>query len=245
MPGWLKPVLLASCLAALSAVLISCNQSNLAQVRLVHAIESTDAVNFEVNGTNDFPEVGFGQLSPARGYKQTASGIVTFTGVVVSTSNRIFETPDIKLFGTDQYTVVAAGNAVSISGGNADIIAALDNNNTPNNGTVSFRVIHASPDAPASLDIYILPAQETTLTPPATVSALDYQGVSEYINVPYNSAGSGYIVYVCDAGTTTPLFEQAIKVGGANEGSIRTLVITDQPNAAALNPQFVVLNDLH
>jgi hypothetical protein len=238
----LKPVLAASCLVALSAILVSCNQSYTAQVRLVHAIEGTGALDFYVNGTNDFPDVGFGQLSPAKDYKHTASGLVSFTGDVTSTSDQVFDTSNVKLFATDQYTVVATGNTTAAN--DVVIVVAPDNNNTPANGTVSFRVINASPDAAASLDIYVLPAQDTTLSSP-TITALGYQAVSKYINVPYNTAGSGYIVYVCATGTTTPLFQQAIEVGGPNEGSIRTLVITDQPNATALNPQFVVLNDLH
>jgi hypothetical protein len=241
---WLKPVLAASCLVALGAILVSCNQSYTAQVRLVHAIEGTDALDFWVNGTNDFSDVAFGQLSPAKGYKHTASGLVSFIGYLTgTTSPQIFDTSGVKLFATDQYTVVATGNTTS--GNSVIIITAPDNNNAPANGTVSFRVINASPDAQGNLDVYILPAQETTLTPPAAVTALTYQAVSNYVNVPYNTAGSGYIVYVCATGTTTPLFQQAIQVGGPNEGSIRTLVITDQPNATALNPQFVVLNDLH
>jgi hypothetical protein len=239
----LKLVLVASSVVAASVFLISCNQSQLAEVRLVHAIEGANALDFEINGTKDFSDVAFGQLSPAKGYKGTASGLVTFEGVLTGTGIEVFNTSNVKLFGRYQYTVVATGNTNTVD--STVIIATQDNNTAPANGTVSFRVINAAPDAPGNLDIYILDAQNTTIAPPATITTLGYQSTSDYINVPYNTAGSGYIAYVCLTGTTTPLFEQAIKVGGVNEGSIRTLVITDQPNVAALNPQMVVLTDLH
>jgi hypothetical protein len=240
----LKLLLGASCLVAASVFLISCNQSQLAQVRVVNAIEGADALDFWVNGINDFSDVAFGQLAPAKGYKATSSGVVTFKGYLTNTqAPLIFIDSEVKLFGQYQYTVVATGYTTHTD--DVVIITAPDNNTAPANGTVSFRVINAAPDAPGNLDIYILDAQNTTITPPATITALDYQVTSNYVNVPYNTTGSGYIVYVCPTGSTTPLFEQAIKVGGTNEGSIRTLVITDQPNVAALNPQMVVLTDLH
>jgi hypothetical protein len=110
---------------------------------------------------------------------------------------------------------------------------------------VNFRFINAAPDGPATgVDIYVMPAQEPLQSPP-TVSGLNYQQTSAYINVPYNKQGSGFVIYVCTTGTTTPLFSQALSVGGPTQGVIRTLILTDQQKVEALNPLFVVLNDVN
>jgi hypothetical protein len=50
---------------------------------------------------------------------------------------------------------------------------------------------------------------------------------------------------VCPAGSTAPIFQQNFVVGGPNEGSIRTLILTDQQGIEQLNPRFVELDDLN
>ena len=239
----LKSLLLALAVAALSLITISCNTSSTAQVRFVHAIEDAGALDIEINSTKIFSDIAFTDLQPLTGYKGAPSGVDTMEGFVSGTTTEAFFVPNVKLFEGSEYTVVATGTVVNTN--SAVILVSLDNDNVPNDGTVNFRFINAAPDGPATgVDIYVMPAQEP-LQSPATVAGLIYQQTSAYINVPYNKQGSGFVIYVCTAGTTTPLFSQALAVGGPTEGAIRTLILTDQQKVEALNPLFVVLNDVN
>jgi Domain of unknown function (DUF4397) len=239
----LKARLLASALAALSLLNVGCTTTSLTQVRFVHAIEDADALDIDINGTKEFTDIAFTNVMPASGYKSAASGLVTIEGFLTGTSTEAFSTSNVGLVNGNQYTVVATGFVTNTN--DVVIIAPVDHNTPPADGTVNFRVINASPSSPTTVDIYILKAQDQTLSPPATISGLAYQATSNYINVPYNSAGSGYIIYVCQPGTTTQIFNQSISVGGPNEGSVRTLILTAQPNLDQMNPRFVILDDFN
>jgi hypothetical protein len=241
----LKAVLLTVGIAALSMITVSCNNSGQAQVRFVHAIEDASALDIEVNGTKDFTKVAFGNLQPLTGYTAVQTGIDTVVGLLTGTSTVAFSTTNVKLVAGTEYTVVATGFDTGFEGSNVVILNPSDDNTEPANGTIKFRVINASPSAPEPLDIYIQPAQVEGLTPPATISGLAYQETSTYVPEAYNTSGAGYTVYVCPAGTTDQLFRQTFVVGGPNEGSIRTLILTDQQGVQELNPQFIELDDLN
>ncbi len=238
----LKARLLASALAALSLLTVGCTTTSLTQVRFVHAIEDADALDIDINGTNEFTDIAFTNVMPASGYKSAPSGLVTIEGFLTGTSTEAFSTSNIGLVNGNQYTVIATGFVTNTN--DVVIIAPVDNNTPPANGNIKFRVINASPSTPTTVDIYILKAQQT-LNAPATISGLAYQATSSYVTVPYNTAGSGYIVYVCQPGTTTQIFNQSISVGGPNEGVVRTLILTAQPNLDQMNPRFVILNDFN
>ncbi|MGA7077735.1 MAG: DUF4397 domain-containing protein [Terriglobales bacterium] len=244
-----KALLVASGIAALSMITVSCNSGGQPRVRFVHAIEDADALDVEVNGTKYFTNVAFGNLAPATGYTAVVEGIDTVAGLVTGSSTVAFSTPNVKLIAGNYYTVVATGFDTGFEGDNVVILNPIDNNTEPANGIIEFRVINASPSGPngsgSPVDIYIQPAQVEGLAPPATIASLAYQVTSKYVPEKYNSTGGGYTVYVCTAGTTTPIFQQTFVVGGPNEGSIRTLILTDQQGVEDLNPQFIELNDLN
>ncbi|MGA7559824.1 MAG: DUF4397 domain-containing protein [Terriglobales bacterium] len=246
---FLKALLLASGIAALSMITVSCNSGGQPRVRFVHAIEDADALDIEVNGTKYFTNVAFSNLAPSKGYTAVAEGIDTIEGLVTGTSTIAFSTPNVKLIAGNYYTVVATGFDTGFEGDNVVILNPIDDDTEPANGIINFRVINASPSGPngsgSSVDIYIQPAQVEGLTPPATIGGLAYQVTSKYVPEKYNTTGGGYTVYVCAAGTTTPVFQQTFVVGGPNEGSIRTLILTDQQGVEDLNPQFIVLDDLN
>jgi|HubBroStandDraft_1064217.scaffolds.fasta_scaffold00233_21 hypothetical protein len=244
MSRWLKTLPLALALAASSIVTTGCNSSSQAQVRFVHAIQNAGELNIDVNGTSEFTNISFTNWQPTSGYKATPGGLVTFEGFLAGTSTEVFSTSNVKLFAGTPYTVVATGFA-SGGTGNVVIVNSVDNNTEPANGIINFRIINASPSAPGPLDIYIQQSQVQGLTPPATIAGLPYQGTSKYIAEKYNSNGGGYTVYVCPADSTVPIFHETFVVGGSNEGSIRTLILTDQPDVDQLNPQFIVLDDLN
>jgi hypothetical protein len=246
---FLKALLVASAIAALSMITVSCNSGGQTQVRFVHAIEDADALDIEVNGTKYFTSVAFGNLAPLTSYTSVPEGIDTVAGLVAGSSTVAFSTPNVKLIAGDEYTVVATGFDTGFEGDNVIILNPIDDNTEPANGIIEFRVINASPSGPngsgSPVDIYIQPAQVEGLAPPATIAGLAYQATSKYVPEKYNTTGGGYTLYVCVAGSTTPVFQQTFVVGGPNEGSIRTLILTDQQGVEDLNPQFIALDDLN
>ncbi|MGD0213243.1 MAG: DUF4397 domain-containing protein [Terriglobales bacterium] len=241
----LKALLLASAIAALGILTASCNSNNQTQVRFVHAIPDAGALDIDVNGTKYFTNVAFTELQPASGYTVVPEGRDTIQGLLAGSSTVAFNRPNVILPGGRQYTVVATGFDTGFEGENVVILNPPDDNREPPNGIINFRVINASPDSPGALDIYIQKSGVQTLTPPATIGSLAYEQTSKYIPEPYNTSGSGYTAYVCPAGSTTPIFQQTFVVGGPNEGSIRTLILTDQQGVEELNPRFVELDDLN
>lgn len=243
MSRWLKTLPLALAVAALSIITASCSSNNQVQVRFVHAIQDAGPLDIEVNGTKEFSAVAFTNLQPLSGYTVVPLGIDTIVGFQAGTSATVFSVSGVALDAGTQYTMVATGFVSNIS--SVVILTPVDNNTEPAGGTINFRVINASPSAPGPLDIYIQQSQVQDLTPPATIGSLAYQETSKYLPEPYNINGGGYTVYVCAAGSTDPIFSQNIPVGSSNVGSIRTLILTDQQNKDDLNPQFVILKDLH
>ncbi len=247
MSRWLNALPLALAIAALGAVGLvttNCGSGNSqTKVRFVHAIQDAGALNIEVNGTSEFTNIAFRNQLPSSGYMAVPGGVDTIEGFLAGTSTEAFSTSNVKLLAGNEYTVVATGFITNTD--TVVVLAPADDNTEPANGTIDFRVINASPSTPGPLDIYIQQPQVQGLTPPATIPGLAYQQTSKYIPEPYNSNGGGYTVYVCTAGSTQPIFQQNIPVGGSNEGSIRTLILTDQANVDELYPLFVVLDDLN
>ena len=243
MSRWLQ-TLLALALAVLSLISVGCNTSGEAQVRFVHAIQDANALDIDVNGTKEFTDIEFTDLQPSSSYKAVPGGIDTIAGFLTGTSTEAFSTSGVKLLSGNAYTVVATG---FVAGGtnNVIILNPVDDDTVPANGTINFRIINASPSAPSPLDIYIQQAQVQGLTPPATIAGLAYQQTSKYIPEPYNTNRGGYTVYVCPANSTDPIFQETFVVGGSNEGSIRTLILTDQANVNQLNPRFIALDDVN
>jgi hypothetical protein len=247
-----KTLPLALALAALSIVTASCGSSSAipAQVRFVNAIQDTaqygTALDINVAGTKEFTDVPFPGFQPSSGYTKIVSGGSALQGIQTGTTTPVF-IADISLTASAQYTLVATGFATR---GNVVLIPALDNNLPPPSGQENFRVIHASPSGPAAVDIYIVPVGSSApITPPATISNVAYRSASTYASVAYNPnfvQGFNYIMFVTATGTTSPiLFSQTLSTGSSSAGSIRTLVLTDQPNISQLNPSALVLNDLN
>jgi hypothetical protein len=253
MSRWLKILPLTLALAALSILAASCNSASPAQVRFVNAIQDTDqygaALDIEFNGTRDFSDVAFFGYLPISGYTSVPLGSDTIEGLETATSTEIFDANVSLNPGTQsQYTIVATGFAINSS--KIAIISAADNNTAPVAGKVEFRVINASPSGPSGVDIYIVPVGSSgSIAPPPTIANLAYRGVSGYVALPYNSNrvdGANYTMFVTATGTTAPiLITQSLSAGSSSEGSIRTLVLTDQQNIDQLNPLAIVLNDFN
>ncbi len=78
-----------------------------------------------------------------------------------------------------------------------------------------------------------------------TVDGLTYQTTSTYEPITYNAGG--YTLYVCNAVGGNPIFSGVSlgTIGGPNEGSIRTVILTDNSGGTGMDSQPIVLNDLN
>jgi len=231
-------------LAGLGLVLTSCNNGSQAQIRFVHAIYDAGQLDIEFNGAKEITDITFGTVQPTSGYRPVPSGSITVEGLQTGTTVEAFSTPNVNLSSGSEYTVVATGNIGAV--GNAVILADADDNAEPANGTINFRVINAAPNSPAAVDIFLVqtPLQGSACNGTPTVSSLAYQQASGYVNLPYNSNGEGYTMYVC-VGGSLQFSGFPISVGSLSVGSIRTLILTNEANVQAMDSQPIVLNDLN
>jgi hypothetical protein len=240
----LKALPITLALASLSIFATSCGSGGQSQVRMVHAIPDGPALDVDINGTDDFPNLSFGGFLPASGYTKVPSGSVTIQAFDTgTTTNPIFGANGVtaSLSGSTQYTVVLAG---TLNGTGTNALAALqftDNNAAPTSGNVEFRIIHASPSSPGSVDIYIVPpGTDITQVANPTFSGIPYQQASP----SYQSLPAGeYWVIVTTAGTKAEYISpQDYNLPTA--GMVRTLVLVDQKNGG-YPPSWVELNDLN
>ena len=238
------PVTLA--LAGLSFFATSCGSGSQAQIRVVNAIPdvpNNTPLDIDVNGTKVITALAFPSVQPSSGYTKVASGNVTIQAFDTgTTTNPIFGTNGVtaNLSGSSQYTIVLAG-FLNGTGNNAPaVLQKTDNNTAPTSGNVEFRIIHASPSSPATVDVYIVPpgTNINNVNPP-TIQGLVYQQASS----PYTSVAAGtYSVIVTASGSKIPFISQNFPLPAA--GMIRTLVLVD--NAGGGNPQsWLELSDLN
>ncbi len=234
------PFMLA--LTALGFLFTSCTTGNSASARFVHAIANTGELDIEINGTKSFPGVVFDE--PSSGYIGVPAGSDTIEGFQAGTTTQVFDVSNVSVNAGSQYTLIAAGPTTN----DVTILNPVDINTEPADGTVNFRVINASFDGPSAVYVYIVlnPVSGNGCQGTATVSGLAYQQVSGYVPLQYNPSG-GYTVYVCNAENGNPIFsgDDIGSVGGSSEGSIRTLILTDNSSGTGMSSTPVVLNDLN
>ncbi len=253
MRGFLKalPLSLALvlALAGLGLVLTSCNNSSQAQIRFVHAIWDAGALDIEFNGAKNITDVAFLGVQPTSGYRPVPSGSDTIEGFATGTTTEAFQTENVNLSSGTEYTVVATGNIAGGGNGNVVILNPSDDNAEPPDNYVSFRFIHASPDGPGTVYIYVVPNPVigNGCSGTVTVNGLSYQQTSTYSGQQITYNANGYTLYVCNAVGGNPIFSGVSlgTIGGPNEGSIRTVVLTDNSGGTGMDSQPIVLNDLN
>jgi len=246
----LQALPLTLAIAAVSIVATSCSSNNGTKARFFNAIENTfvygDALDVEVNGTQQFTNVTFNNYSS---YTSIPAGNVTFEGFESPGVTTPVFTDSTTLSGGTQYTEVATGQAGgTVTGGQVVLLSLSDDNSLPNDGTLNFRVINAalnaSPSPNGSVDIWIEPAPYSgfSLVQPATIRNLAYQSASGYVNFRYNSnPGGGFTVFVYTVGlgaeVGTPLIPpDTISVSGSQtSASVCTLVLVDNANSNSMS----------
>ena len=270
MHRWLKALPLALALAALivfATFAASCGSTN-SQARFVNAIgDDTVSLDIYFNGTKVFG--GVAPLGDSAAYVSIPAGSDQIegwpSGNLTTTPPSFGPVPSPVSFNSgSQYTVVAAGK---LPPSTTLIVAPVDNNTAPAVGTVNFRVIDASAAGVGAVDVYIIQnilADTPNCTlgtncPAATISDVSSPlssttPYSSYVNVSYNSLGFGYTLYVTEAGSSppTPLpgwsgGYQIQQVGSVTVGSIRTIVLVDNPggNDGMSEAGTIVLSDLN
>ncbi|HKN71647.1 MAG TPA: DUF4397 domain-containing protein [Terriglobales bacterium] len=249
----LKALPLTLAIAAVSIVATSCNSNNGTKARFVNAIQNTEeygagnggALDVEVNGTQQFTGVQF-QTASASTYIPIPSGNVTIEGFESPGVTTPVFTDSTTLSSGTEYTEVVTGQAGG-TGTNVVLLSLSDDNTLPEDGTLNFRVINASPNSPpGGVDIWIEPAPDAEgVTEPATIRNLAYQSVSGYVKVSYNTnPGGGFTVFVYTAGGGTELFTFPVNVSGSvSSASVCTLVLTDNPNGSSMSSFLVKLDD--
>ena len=252
---WLKALPLTLAIAALSLVATSCSTTS-TQARFVNAIQDTDdyggqnaALDVDVNNTKVFTDYTFA-TAVSSSYKGIPSGSVTVEGFEYNTTTEVFDNTNVGLNSGTQYTLVATGFATGTNGANVVLLTPTDNNTEPANGSVSFRVINASPSGPTSVDVWIEPAPFTAgqLSGTAQIPNVSYRSATNYYTTSFNSNGGGFLLFVTASGNTSELYingQSIPQFGGASEGAIRTIVLTDVANGSTMNSLAVVLNDLN
>ncbi|MGD0599079.1 MAG: DUF4397 domain-containing protein [Terriglobales bacterium] len=248
----LKALPLTLAIAAVSIVATGCSSNNGTKARFVNAIQNTEeygvgGLDVEVNGTQQFTGVQF-QTASANTYIPIPSGNVTIEGFESPGVTTPVFTDSTTLSSGTEYTEVATGFAGgTLTGNNVVLLSLSDDNTLPEDGTLNFRVINASPNSPSGVDIWIEPTPYpfSLQGVKPTISALAYQSVSGYVNVSYNSNNNeGFTVFVYTAGGGTELFSTNVNVSGSvSSASVCTLVLTDNPNGSTMSSFLVVLND--
>ncbi len=242
----------------------SCGSNN-SQARFVDAIsDDTTTLDIYFNGTKTFGLTNDFPTDSGSTYVSIPTGSDKIQGFASgTTTNPVFSvTSPISFNSGSQYTVVATG----LLAGTVNIVAPVDTNTEPAVGVVNFRVIDASPAGVGAVDVYIIPniaAGTPSCTLGVTCPAPAISDVSSplssttpysgYVNVNYNSLGNfGYTMYVTPTGQTTPVQNwnggyQLAEVGSVSVGSIRTIVLVDNPggNTGMSDQGTIVLSDLN
>ncbi len=244
----LKALSLTLALAALSLFAGSCGNNGSAQIRFVHAIQDAPALDIDVNGTQKFNNISFlGVLPNQPGYTTVPSGTDTLAGLVAGSTTQVFSST-VGWSSATSYTVIGTGfSKTGMNGSNVVLLSIPDHIPTPPADDVEFRVIHASPSGPGTVDVYIKLNPSTGPTLPVTIPGLAYTQSSSYININFspnsNPIPPGYTVYVTASGSTTPIITQ--QVFPANAGAARTFILTDVQGGNSMSTSLLELSDLH
>lgn len=238
-----RSLTVALSLASLSILATGCGGNS--QVRVVNAI-SDAPVNYDlaINGTTLFSDVGFESVSPASEYQSVSSGGDSIEFFQTGTTTPVVNATSIDLHSSKQYTVVATGYYGDTSGADAPgLVLLADDNSLPKAGDTEVRIVHASPSAPGSVDVYVVPTGTDISSATPTIPGLMFQQASSYQSL--SAATYAYVLYtviVTPAGSKTPFINQGYTLSA---GQIRTLVLVDASGSKTASQTPLALLDLN
>lgn len=228
---------LGAALVMSSALVMGCSDDDddpiepvpaVADVRFVHASGASPAVNITVDGDAVANNLAFGTSAA---YQDVEEGSRTFAVTEVGATEAAFDTVR---------TMVEGETVTFVVVGEADALSALildDDNSAPASGQTRVRVVHASPTA-GSVDVYVTEpdADLETATPVMTnVANGDFETLAEV-------AGGDYQVRVVATGTTDVLLDSGMQTFPA--GSVRTIIVADNPTGSTDPHRAIILTDL-
>jgi Tfp pilus assembly major pilin PilA len=157
-------LVVASGLIAMTAMPVTAQ--NEAYVRVVHASPDAPNVDVWVDGKTVLTDVPFTAISD---YMALAAGTYNVQVTTTGTTDPVIDA-DLTLEAGTSYTVAATGLV-------ADITATvLVDDRAPADGQSKLRVFHASPSAPAEVDVVVTDG-------PVLVEALAYAEATDYLAV--------------------------------------------------------------
>lgn len=228
---------LGAALVMSSVLLVGCDDDDdpmepipgVSDVRFVHASGASPAVDITVDGDAASSNLAFGTSAP---YQEIEEGARTFEVTETGGAAAAFDT--VRTMVEDEMvTFVVVGAA-----GTQSALILDDDNTAPAAGMTRLRVVYASPTAGA-VDVFITPPDEDlTLATPVMTNVVD--GSFETLT---EMAGGEYQVRVVATGTTDPvIFNSGPQT--FPEGSVRTIIITDNPTGSAEPYRAIILTDL-
>lgn len=163
-PGRLAAIIAAFSLVAITATPIAAQDQ--AFVRVVHASPDAPNVDVWVDGSIVLTDVPFAAVSD---YLSLPAGDHAIAVTATGATDPVIEA-DVTLSAGTSYTVAAIGPLAEISA------TVLTDDRAPTSGQAKLRVFHASPSAPASVDVAVTGG-------PILVEGLAYPEASEYLAV--------------------------------------------------------------
>lgn len=195
-----------------------------AQVRVVHASPDAPNVDVWVDGTAVLTDVPFTAVSD---YLSVPAGEHNIQVTATGATDPVIDA-DLTFAAGQAYTVAAIGPLADISA------TVLTDDRTPAEGQAKLRVFHASPSAPASVDIAVTDG-------PVLVEGLAYPEATAYLTVDpgtyaleIRAAGDTAAALTLDATLSAGENYTAIAMDGG-DGGVQVIVATeaaDMPNTA-------------
>jgi hypothetical protein len=244
---WWKLALSATAVVGLVCFSLSCSSGSHAEVRFVHALQDAGTLDVDINGKPEFNTVSFLGVQPNQpGYTAVPSGSDSLEAFNESNNSEAFSS-SLTLNGGQQYTLVATGFETGTNGANVSLLSIPDNIPSPPSGDVEFRVVHASPSGPGTVDVYIMYSPVDTPAAPITIKGLAYTQASSYYQFSINPNNApqipGFTIFVCASGSLTPIISEQIVL--QDDGAARTLVLVDNQNGNSMSSSFLELSDIN
>ena len=229
---------LGTALLMSSVLLVGCDDDDddpiepvpgVAAVRFVHASGASPAVNITVDDAAAANNLAFGTSAP---YQDVEEGSRTFEVTEAGGAAAAFDT--VRTMVEDErvsFVVVGAAGALSS-------LILDDDNAAPAAGMTRLRIVHASPTAGA-VDIFVTaPDEDLSLATPVMTNVAngDFETLTEM-------AGGDYQIRVVATGTTDPVVVNSGPQTFA-AGSVRTIIVADNPAGSAEPYRTIILTDL-
>jgi hypothetical protein len=221
-PGRLAAITLGLGLAALVAMPVAAEDS--AAVRVVHASPDAPNVDVWVDGEIVLTDVPFTAVSD---YLALPAGDYNIQVTATGATDPVIDA-DLTFEAGTSYTVAAIGPLADISA------TVLTDDRTPADGQAKLRVFHASPSAPASVDVAVTDG-------PILVEGLAFPEATDYLTVDpgtypleIRAAGETEAALTLEATLAAGENYTAIAMDGGEAG-VQVIVATeaaDVPNTA-------------